>query len=286
MSAQGGLAKEKVEKTEPVQEEQVEKEASETSTESEDESSNVDESASDESDDSGDDEEIKEEKPKKKKGGFQKRIDKLSQERNYWKEQALNKEAIKPGTPIKEESKVIEGRPNPENFDTHTDYVEALTDWKLEAREKERETKSKAEQAKADQNKKLEAFQSKVAEFEKVHSDYQDVVSDVEHVALSDDLQKAIIESKMGAHLAYELAKNEKELIRINKLSSFELAKEIGKLEYKLSSEASSSSKEIKTTKAPPPVKAIGTNSKTVTKDPEKMSFQEYKKWYAENKAI
>src|SRR5206468_5111195 len=90
----------------------------------------------------------------KKKGGFQRRIDKLNaakaaaqQEADYWKRLALEKGA---GEPKKDQvdskapatAQSNEGKPNPDNFDTHAEYVEALTDWKTEQNFKKRAQQS------------------------------------------------------------------------------------------------------------------------------------------------
>lgn len=253
-----------------------------------DDSSDSNDHESDDSTESDDLDEIKEdEKPKKKMGGFQKRIEKFKnqlsakdQEIESLRQQvskAKPEETVKT-EPIKEQTK---DKPKPDDFDTHEDYIDALTDYKIEAKEKLNEQKNKANQLKTEMQKQIESFQSKVSEFSKSHNDFEDVMADVDDIILSPSVQESIISSEYGPSLMYELAKNKSELERINKLSPLEAARAIGKFEARLSSESESIKKEIKTTtKAPQPIKVINSGSAgSVKKSPDDMSFEEYKAW-------
>jgi hypothetical protein len=84
----------------------------------------------------------------------------------------------------------------------------------------------------------------------------------------------------------YELAKNRKEYERINSLNALAMAREIGKIEAKLSrSKTTEAQEEIKKiTKAPAPLKPVGSKSSGISnKSPDEMDFHEYKKWREAN---
>lgn len=291
LAATGGLAKNnESEETKSASSKDVKASKQDEITEDSETSEELEDSESTDDEDIKDD---KEDQKPKKKGGFQKRIERF-QKKLSEKDQALfekdqiiarlsEKRAGNPDElkPEKVESlKSSDSKPKSENFDTHEEYVDALTDWKLEQKEKEREQKSRENQIKTEQQKKVSDFQAKVQEFQKSHDDFDEVVSDVDDIPLSFALRDAIVTSDLGPQVMYELAQNRDELTRINSLSLVDAAREIGKIEARLSQE-SSSVKKIKTiTKAPPPIEPVGSKgSARVEKSPDDMSFNEFKKW-------
>lgn len=265
-------------------------------TQDESETSEKLEASSDDSQEKEDSEESKdgEGKPKPKVNGFKKRIDKLNsrlsakdQELEYWKKEALKAKEIQEPQ-VKDEVKkeaVSEGKPNPDNFETHADYLDALTEYKLDQREKAKEVKAKETEAKTAVKTQLETFQSKVAEFKKEKEDFDDVIEAADDIIMSLGVQESILSSDFGPELMYELSKNREEYERINKLSFVAAAREIGKIEAKLS-KASESSEEKKPetkklTKAPAPMSPVGSKGAGSTKksifDPD-LSQSEYER--------
>lgn len=240
-----------------------------------------DESAKDESSDA--------DKPKKK-GGFQRRIDKLNkarslaeEERDYWREQALKKgESQKPETqetPAQKTAKDTAGKPDPDKFETVAEYLEAVADWKYEQRIQKAEADKKIAEAKTEQQKKISTFQEKREEFKKSVADYDEALESVEHIPLSVALHDFILESEYGPQLAYELAKNPEEYERVAKLSPLALYREMGKMEAKISPASTSEKTPNKITKAPAPIKPVSRGAVTSTKDPGEMSYREYAEW-------
>lgn len=227
-----------------------------------------------ESDESEDLDEV--EKPKKK-GGFQRRIDKLNArysaaqaEIEHWKAMAL-KGAGEPKQE-KPEHKAVpqlnEGKPDPEHFETHAEYVEALTDWKLEQREKAKSLEAEKAKVLTEQEKLTQSYIERLNTFKKTAEDYEDVVSEVDDIPLSQAIQTSIIESEVGPQITYELAKNRKELERIASLNPLAAAREIGKIEAKLLLQSSEEKKPEtkKTTKAPQPIAPVSAKGQSVTK--------------------
>jgi hypothetical protein len=294
LAAAGSLAQksESVESKSASEAEAIEAtdETSEESDTSEEQESTDDESGNEltESEETEGEEETEKEKPKKKNKGFKKRIDKLSkqlsakdQEINYLKQLALDKSSARENpieAPKKSETK-LELKPLAEKFDTHDEYLEALTEWKIEQRETDRETKKREVELKTQQQSQVQSFQAKVKDFAKSTEDFNDVVSEVDDIALTAGLQEVLISSEVGPELMYELAKNRKELERINALGPLAAAREIGKIEARLS-KSQSPSKEAKQTKAPQPISPVGNKgSGKAAKNPDNMSFSEYKIW-------
>jgi hypothetical protein len=256
-------------------------EASETeNTETTEETEEQDESEESTDDDAG-------KKPGKKAGGYQKKINKLTklrtqaeQEKEYWKAQALKSAQAKPDQPAQPDEKLVsnEGRPSPDNFDTHEKYVEALTDWKLDQKFKERDTQAKEVQVKTEHQKQVEAHVERVKEFSKAHADFNETLEDVNHIPMSLVVQQVILKSEQSAEFMYQLAKHPEEYEKICKLPAIDAACELGKFESRFIKAQNPSVETITTTKAPKPVKpvrATGTPSKKSLDDPN-LSQREY----------
>lgn len=253
----------------------------------ESETSNTDEDA----DEVTDDESNKDEAKGKKQGGFQKKINKLTsraltaeQEREYWKAEAMKHSSSKKDENV--QNNIQDGKPNAENYDSHADYVEALTDWKFEQREQKATELKQKETAQTEAQVKAQTFQSKVDEFVKSKPDYQQTLDSCS-VVVKAGLIDLIKESDIGPLLAYELANNEDELERINSLPPRQSAIELLKFEAKLASSSEQKTKEVKTTSASRPLKPVGSASKANLNDSpyeKEMTYQEYKAWSAKQK--
>lgn len=205
----------------------------------------------------------------KKKGGFQRRIDKLNariaareQELEYWRQQAISKKDADEPKPVKADSKPKDasGKPDPDNFDTHAEYVEALTDWKTEQKLIEREAKAQRKALETEQQKLIRAHTERVKSFAEKTEDFVDVLSEVDDIPVSAAVQELIVSSDNGPELMYELAKNREEYKRICSLSPLAAARELVKLETrvlgKTSEEKKTETKKITT--APRPLAPVG----------------------------
>lgn len=283
VQAASGLKTEKVEaKQSPAPEiKQVETPDASGALENED-SHDADESETHESE-NADESEEKEERPKKK-NGFKKRIDKLNKrvtekqsEIEYWRSEALKNQ--KPITPEKSQPKLEQsGKPLSAQFDSHEEYIEALTDWKVEQKEVQREAKKKETEIKTSVESQRQKYFERAKEFAKTQSDYQEVVADVDDIPMSLAVQQLLLESDNGPELAYQLAQDRDEYKRICSLSPMAAAREVGKLEAKLSS-AEPSKQEPRTTKAPKPISRVQAKSSLATDDPWERPYDEWAKW-------
>ncbi len=182
----------------------------------------------------------------------------------------------KPVEPAKVEA---EGKPNPETFDTHAGYVEALTDWKIEQgkkRDKEEATKA---QFKTDQEKLFGAHHDRERAFAEKTADYKETLEGVDFFKdASPVLLELIVSSVNGPDLMYALAKNSDEYERINRLSPLAAAREMGKLEAKFVSHEPKKPETKTVTNAPKPLTPVGGKGGVVEKsitDPN-LSQREY----------
>lgn len=287
MAAQGSLSI-KEEKAEAKAEAKKES-ASDKPDEKELSASEADTSESDETDETDgdeDDTQDTENKPKKKKGGFKRRIDKLNtrlsereKEIAYWREQAMGQ---KPSQANEETTPKVEStsnEPDPDNFETVRDYTKAVAKWEI-AQEKKL---IQEQELKSQEQKKIGAHNKRVEAFAKEQDDFWEVIEDVDDIRASQPLEQLILESDIGPQLMYEIASNRQEFERLNSLGALSLAREIGRLEARLSpSKEASNTETRKPTKAPAPLRTVGNKSSgTSTKSPDEMDFPEYKRWRA-----
>lgn len=222
------------------------------------------------------------------KGGFQRRIDRLTrdksiaeQERDHWRDQALRtqpKEQPQEPKPVQADAK-----PLADKFETAEEYLEALADWKLEQREKVRETKQQEQQVQSKQQENIKAFDERQSAFRAANPDYDEVVMDLGDVV---DLSKSpltaeIVEHEHGPELAYFLAQNPDIATRLAAMTPTQIAREIGRLESRFvpSADAPADVPTPPVTKAPPPPRPVRAPSQTATKDPGEMEPHEYREW-------
>lgn len=223
-----------------------------------------------------------EEKPKKSKGRFQKRIDRLT-ERAKKAELELEqlRQGNKPnvGEPNNEPNNIEE--PDPIDFDDYDKYLDALNKWNDGTEE------SSNEKAKGTDNRKTKEITEEDQEYKEALEDVTDAFDDsrekyddFEAVVTADDVQitidmvKALSETENPGDIAYYLGKHKEEASRIAGLKPMAQAKEIGKLEAKVLNIKQPSKK---TTQAPDPIDPVrgSDSSQRSTND---MDFNEYEK--------
>jgi hypothetical protein len=209
-----------------------------------------------------------EEGTEQKKGsrGVEKRISKLVRERDELRRQLAEKQAAdKPATETasaKPAAPAAPGftqpKPKLENFDSLEAYTEAVTDWKLEAKEHER-TQAEAKRKAEDEAKALvSGWTDRQEKARDKYDDYDERLEGVNDIAVPAELQRVILESEVGPEIAYALAGNKKELQRIVALHPLAAAREIGKLEAKLSAQETAAPKQTKpVSKAPTPIRPV-----------------------------
>lgn len=224
--------------------------------------------------------------PKKPLKGFKKRIDKLNkrasqaeQERDYWRQEALKAkpQETKPVDAKKEVPQV--GKPKADDFTSHEAFLEALTDWKVDQRDKQKETKTREAHQKDEEKRVVERFREGAKTAKEKFADYDEVL-EANETPIPRHITGLLYHSENGPELSYHLAKNESELARICKLDQVTAARELGKFEAKFISAPEKETKENKTTKAPPPIKPVGSKTAATTDGyRDDMTYAEYKAW-------
>lgn len=251
-------------------------------TENGDEAENEEEAATSEPGDDDTEEEGEEGADQKPKGRLQKRIDDLTRQRkdaerraaeaesdrDQWRNQALRADQVQ--SPNDAEA------PRESDFDDPDDYLIARA--RFEAKQEFRKEQAEAsEQAQRERTQReYEAMAREyTARADDARSRYADFdeVTGREDVPVSGHMIEVIMASEKGPDIAYFLGSNPQEAARIAHMPPLAAAAEIGRIEAQLSAPAPK-----RETKAPKPVKPVGSGEK-VSKDPSKMTFEEYKAW-------
>lgn len=161
--------------------------------------------------------------------------------------------------------------PSLEQFESVDAYAEALAARKAEELLARRE----AERQKMDM---LEAYQDREEEARSKYEDFEQVAYNPK-LPITAVMAETIQASDIGPDVAYFLGANPREADRISRLPPFLQAKEIGKIEAKLSSEPVLK----KTTSAPPPIAPIsgrGTGAPSYdTTDPRSVKSMSTSEW-------
>jgi hypothetical protein len=167
-------------------------------------------------------------------------------------------------------------KPKPEDFEDYDQFEEAvekyreeLIDWKVEQR-----LARQAEQARAGEQQKsiAAAWQQQAETAREKHDDFDEVLEANEQ-ELPAHVMQTILESEVGAELAYYLGTHPDELTAIADMSPLKAVKALGVIETQLST----ANRRPNTSKAPAPVRPVGGGKSAVT--PESAdNFETYKR--------
>jgi len=242
-----------------------------------------------------------EEKPKGK-GGFQKKIDRLIKEAALERERADKAEQrakeLESKNGKSEETAVDpNAKPNQDNYKTFDEYLEALTDWKVEqklrADAEAAEREAEVEQAK----ESWETYEGRINAAREKYDDYDETVDiktpwNLEHpskleIASSEAFRVAVVEDENAAEILYHYGKHPDELMALGALSPAQVVKAIARLSDKLgpvveakeeTEEKPEEKPEKIVSKAAPPIRPVGTGSTKSTIPLDKMSMADYNK--------
>lgn len=248
-----------------------------------------------EPDEDGTDDEDEEEQPEKpeqpeeqakprKRGGWLRKIEQLERERGYAQARIEQLEsALVSGRKQQPEEQappaMPQGKPewSQDQFQTYEEYIEALTDWKLQAREAQAREQIAQWQAQEQRRVALEGWHQRVQEYRPSAPDFEEVMHSVDHIPLPPHVQEALVRSEAGPAVAYELAKNPAELMRIARMVPAQAIWELGRVAARIASPAPPERKVIPS-RAPEPIKPVGNGaSGNVQRPLDQMDYQDYK---------
>jgi hypothetical protein len=152
------------------------------------------------------------------------------------------------------------------------DITKRQADEKAAAEQRSKEEKEAADRAAADEvwNQTVQTYNDRRAKAIERLPDYEKV-AEGDHVMITNPMRDAILTADIGPQIAYHLGKNPEEAARIAALSPFQQVKEMGKLEATLERAAKNN-----TSRAPDPIKTVGSRESAGPKDLNAISGDEY----------
>lgn len=145
--------------------------------------------------------------------------------------------------------------PQERDYRDYLEYERAMTAYTVRATLAEERVRFQATQASVQEQahfrELVDRYEDGQSAARKAISDYDDVLRSAKDVKLRPDVERAVLESDKAALLAYHLAKRPKDVDRLNGLPPLAMAREIGRIEARLSLPTPN-----KETKAPPPMRA------------------------------
>ena len=218
----------------------------------------------------------------------QKRIDKAIWERSEARRDAdearakvaaieLRLKELEKPTPPKESKTYDNGAPDPSKYESgryDPDYLEALTDYKVELKIKEKEGKELF----AQKQKEVVKLQQEAKE---LHADYDESEKTFFSHGLASvpQFQELLLDSENPAELSYYLGKNPQELDKLGAMNEAQAARYLGALEVKILNQSLEPTKKV-VSNAPAPITPLGSakSSSVVTDISQAKSMAEYVK--------
>jgi hypothetical protein len=220
---------------------------------------------------------------RKKKGGFQKKIDRLvsrasALENELEAERRANADLRarleKPSETVAQPVKA-EGKPSRVSFKTDEEYIEALTDWKIAQREA-----ANAQQAEAaERGEVVAAYNHRVAELRAEHDDFDEVVGQDIQIPLG-AIEAIYRLGDEGPEVSYFLGKNPEVCDDLRDMHWMDAVRAVGEIAASLRKEHAKESSPESTTRRtpPPPVRAVGGTSARSSIALDQLSGAEYVK--------
>lgn len=219
----------------------------------------------------------------KKKGGFQRKIDQLTREKY---EERLRRESLEQElTQFRKQSPdSLDAEPGPEpkleNFGEVDQFTKAHAEWAKRTGYQQAIREAEAKTAKDNSRQVAASLAAKEDNARQKYPDYQQAIEPVAPLIMRDPIMKQfMIDSDHGADVAYALAKDPVKFSELAQLSPLNRVRELIKLEARIT--APPPPKPV--TKAPEPIKPVGSSEKAAF-DPETAPMEAYSKWRREQR--
>jgi len=251
-------------------------------------------------DDSEDGEHEDEGSKPRKKGGWQRRVDKLTQKLNEMerynaqlREVALA--AVHANRPTNDgndtqgsqgpaKPAVDPNAPKIEDFEELADYMAAVTEYKVEQRFAKQAEEARNQEIHRQAESIQAKFKERAAEAAKRYPDFAEAKKT--DLPLTVTVRQVILESEVGPDMVYWMTKNPEAAMKIMQSPPVIQAKELGKLEDKILAQvkgAKGNEGGAAVSKAPKPIThGVGGSRGSSSVKPEEMDYQTYKA-YREN---
>jgi hypothetical protein len=180
-------------------------------------------------------------------------------------------------------------KPNSEDFETEAEYLEALTDWKVEQKLKSLSAQGEGILKKQETEKKIEDAEKPYDTLDQFidkgrekYADFDALVLQDKSFPLTDVMVDAVLDLETPHEVLYYLGKHHDESAEIAKMTIPKMAIALAKIDAKINAPAPKTI--IKhVSKAPEPITPIEANG-VIDVNPEKMTPKEYRAWREKQK--
>jgi len=176
-------------------------------------------------------------------------------------------------------------KPREDDFETHAEFIEALTDWRFEQKQAQWDAEQRRKAEQDHESVVQQSFQQKMAEGYEKYDDFHEVAFNPTN-PINAVMAEIIGGSEKAADLAYYLGTHTHEAVKISKMPAMEAARQLGMIEAKLAAAEASNPRAPKNPNTPPPpITPVGSGGgDIISKDPEKMSNAEYRQMREEQR--
>ena len=175
--------------------------------------------------------------------GIRKRIDKLNTKVEDAEQRAIDAEFEL--ARVKKDQEVVvttpaptQTRPEAGSFETYEEYEDALLDWRIDSKESKRVATTQKAALQRQQDDAARNFDRRAEELKEEHPDFEKVAKAPAMLNFygNNPIVRDLVESSdLGPEIALHFGKNKDAATNIASMSMMQAAKEIGKLEIKLS---------------------------------------------------
>jgi hypothetical protein len=217
---------------------------------------------------------------------------KAAQDRAAALEQQLAERQATPPTLVRPAPVADAGEPKPEDYETYEAFMSASIDYRAERIVQARLTTALAaehtRQQAAEQTRAADQiranYNERTADTRAQHADFDAVVG--QDLPVSPVMEHVILTSEVGPEISYYLGQHPDECAALAAISGPDAIRAMGKLEARVEATLESAGtspaptpSRPSTSKAPPPITPVRAASTASTLDPEKMDYQQYKKY-------
>lgn len=221
--------------------------------------------------------------PEPKRNKVQERIDEITRARRqaeadaeYWRKVATG-EIKPPQQEVQPQGDFIPpgypAEPTLDAFDDYDQYNRALVRWEAGRIIAERDHSAQQVQKQTAQQAVFKTHAERMEAAKEKYADIDEVVALAPDCQFNQDAFNAILESEQSADIVYHLSKNAKEAERIAALPPVKQIMEIARLEDKFKATPQPVKR---VSQAPAPLNPVGSTGDPATKDPDKMSDEEW----------
>jgi len=150
----------------------------------------------------------------------------------------------------------LDKEPQPSDFTDAFEYAKALAKYSTEKALKDRDIAEQQKQAKAEKDKVLSSWSSKLEQAKAELPDYEEMIASSD-VTVSDQVRDAILESDVGPKILYHLAENPEVAEKIGKMSLISALREVGRLEARFEKPTETQKPTVRKSNAPAPINPI-----------------------------